>query len=93
MNMLIPICQNFFSSLKKYGDVEQLRNLIYGVSCLIKTDVEALPDVIKAGMQKIVESLIKLAHKYTKEREREKIDELEEQTASETIGPEALEFK
>jgi len=78
-NVMTPVFQNFFSSLHRYSEIEQFRNLIYGITCLITTDFENLPDMIKASMPKIVESLIKLMRKYTQEREREKVDEVEDQ--------------
>ena len=90
MGMLIPICQNFFSSLRKYDDPDQLRSLIYGITCLIKTDVDALPDVIKAGMPKILESLVKLSLKYLKHRERQKADEIEEFISNKEEIPENI---
>lgn len=93
MQMLIPIWQNFFSSLKRYDDQDQLRCLIYGITCLIKTDVEALPDVIKAGMPKILESLVNLCHKYTRQREQQKADELEDLLQSNEISQDVRELK
>jgi hypothetical protein len=78
IKVLIPVCQNFFSSLKKYTETEQFRGLIYGITSLINTDDDLLPAIIKSSMPMILESLIKLMHKYTKEREREVIDKLEE---------------
>lgn len=90
-NVLIPVCQNFFSSLVKYTEIEQFRCLIYGITALITTEAEHLHDVIKSGMPKIVESLIKLMHKYTKEREREKTEELEDQLSS--TNEESEEYK
>jgi predicted transcriptional regulator len=76
--ILVPICQNYFSNLKKYTETEQFRNCIYGITALVKMDINSLPDLIKSGMPKIIESLIKLMHNYVKERERETIEELED---------------
>lgn len=92
-NVLIPVCQNFFSSLKRYTEVEQFRGLIYGITSLIKVETESMPDVIKSGMTKIIESLIILMHKYTKEREREKIEQIEEQLASKPEETEEIKAK
>lgn len=50
-NTLIPLCQNFFSSLKKYTETEQYRICIYGITSLIGMDHEKLPDVIKSGKE------------------------------------------
>ena len=93
LGMLIPVCQNFFSSLRKYDDGDQIRVLIYGITCLIKTDVEFLPDIIKAGMPKILESLIKLWHRYTKNKERQMADELEDFLSSKDIPQDVHETK
>jgi DNA integrity scanning protein DisA with diadenylate cyclase activity len=92
-NVLIPVCQNFFSSLTKYTEIEQFRCLIYGITTLISTDAENLHEVIKSGMPKIIESLIKLMHKYVKEREREKSEDLEDQISSAAEETEEVKIK
>lgn len=73
LKVILPVCQNFFSFLRKFSEVEHLRSLIYGITSLIK--MEELPDMIKASMPKIIESVIDLMRKYT----REKIIELRSQ--------------
>ena len=55
--------------------------------------MDQLPEVIKVGMPKIIESTIKLMHKYTKEREREKIEDLEDQLMPEPENPEEAQNK
>mmetsp|Transcript_1573 Transcript_1573/g.1383 ORF Transcript_1573/g.1383 Transcript_1573/m.1383 type:complete len:93 (+) Transcript_1573:386-664(+) len=66
LQALIPVCQNFFSFLTKFTEVEHYRSLIYGISALIAA--EELPDVIKSSMGKILESLILIMKRYTRDR-------------------------
>ena len=93
VNIIIPICQNYFSSLRKFNDTEQLLNLIYGITSIIQLEIDDVPDIIKNGMPKILESLIKLMHKYTKEREREIIERYEDDIADKNISQNELNTK
>ena len=66
LKVMIPVCQNFFSFLSKYSEADHFRSLIYGISTLIGT--EELPEIIKTSIPKILESLVIIMKRYTRER-------------------------
>ena len=74
--MILPICQNFFSFLSKYQEIEHFRSIIYGLSALLAT--QNLPNLIKGNIPKILEMLVLNMKRYTRDRVGELRMELED---------------